>query len=84
MHQISLSLIRFRKADFIQAFLKIEYRSHYTVFPTVVKVFPHVLSRILKVRRPIPGFSIILKHPEKSGILYYIGENQQKSELTEV
>lgn len=68
-----LSLIRFRKADFIQAFLKIEYRSHYTVFPTVVKVFPHVLSRILKRRQPIPEFSIILKHPEKSGILYYIG-----------
>ena len=72
MHQISLSLIRFRKADFIYAFL-IQYRSYYTVFPTVVKFFPHVLSRILKVRRPIPGFSIILKQPEKSGILYYIG-----------
>ena len=71
MHQISLSLIRFRKADFIQAFLKIEHRSHYTVFPTVVKVFPHVPSRILKGRQPIPGFSIILKQPEKSGILYY-------------
>lgn len=32
-----------------------------------------VLSRILKGRQPIPEFSIILKHPEKSGILYYIG-----------
>jgi len=50
LHQISLSLIRFRKADFIQAFLKIEYRSHYTVFPTVVKFFPHVLCRILKAK----------------------------------
>lgn len=67
-----LSLIRFRKADFIYAFL-IQYRSYYTVFPTVVKVFPHVLSRILKGRRPIPVFSSVLKYPEKSGTLYYIG-----------
>ena len=34
-----LSLIRFRKADFIQAF-SIQYKSHYTVFPSVVKGFP--------------------------------------------
>ena len=32
-----------------------------------------VLSRILKGRRPIPVFSSVLKYPEKSGTLYYIG-----------